>query len=315
MTAALSVWRHGQALIEGNVAAVLGQFQGGDVSPLVLDSRELLADTTRVVGARLGEVEVDTYVAICTLYAEQGMRDDGWGSATKGQLARRLYGQSGGGAREQVHKALDNLHSLRITIGGYDAEADEFRPSMVSKEHLLRRVVYDDVIEARRAGAPSYSAVAAGAKRDSTVKWQFETWHVRQLQHGYWVGLDWEKLLKLNSTAKLLWIFFQSPRVPFTAIDADHETLFVPLSRETYSALGINCARPRDNKAALIRAGRAVVKVDDLYTEFTVAPDPARPGEHLLTVTRSRRHEDRPPRGIAAQVGVTYEQLPMALVG
>jgi len=53
-----------------------------------------------------------------------------------------------------------------------------------------------------------------------------------------------------------------------------------------YRALGINTRRERDCKRRLEEAGRRLVAVDELYVDFAVTPDPARPGARLLTVVR-----------------------------
>jgi hypothetical protein len=286
-----------RASIEGNLAAVFGQLQLGeqigDAGRLRVDSREILAATTRLIGARLGELEVDTHIVVTTRYIERGTPDDFIADLTKGAVVRALYGPSrakhGGKNLENVHRALVNLYRLEVQFEGFNAITGEHDPDLASMSRLYTDLVFDRQIRLRRSGG-AYDPAIMGGTRDGTVQVSLGKWHARQLQRGYWVELDWEQLRSLSGLAKTLWLLFSSPRVPFKpALGAPGlEEITVPLDLEAYRALGINTRRERDCKRRLEEAGRRLVAVDELYVDFAVMPDPARPGAKLLTVVRRR---------------------------
>ena len=286
-----------RASIEGNLAAVYGQLQlGKDQSPgrLRVDSREILAATTRLIGARLGELEVDTHIVVTTRYVERGTPDDFRADLTKGSVVRALYGPSrakrGGKNLELVHGALVNLFRLEVQFEGFNAITGEHDPDLASMSRLYTDLVFDRQIRFRRQAAAKYDPAVMGATRDGTVQVRLAEWHARQLQHGYWVELDWEKLRSLSGLAKTLWLLFSSPRAPFVpSVGAPGlEEISVPLDLEAYRALGITTQRERDCKRRLEEAGRRLVGVDDFYVDFAVMPDPSRPGRRRLMVTRRR---------------------------
>jgi len=284
-----------RATIEGNLAAVVGQLQlgeqAGDAGSLRVDSREILAATTRLIGARLGELEVDTHIVVTTRYIERGTPDDFLVDLTKGGVVRALYGSErsrrGGKNLENVHRALVNLYRLEVQFEGFNAITGEHDPVLASMSRLYTDLVFDRQIRLRRSGG-AYDAAIMGGTRDGTVQVALGKWHARQLQQGYWVELDWEKLRSLSGLAKTLWLLFSSPRVPFRPSigAAGLEEITIPLDLEAYRALGINTRRERDCKRRLEEAGRRLVAVDELYVDFAVTPDPARPGARLLTVVR-----------------------------
>jgi hypothetical protein len=289
-----------RASIEGNIAAVFGQLQLGeqitDAGSLRVDSREILAATTRLIGARLGELEVDTHIVVTTRYIERGTPDDFMADLTKGAVVRALYGSSkakhGGKNLENVHRALVNLYRLEVQFEGFNAITGEHDPDLASMTRLYTDLVFDRQIRLRRGGG-AYDAAIMGAKRDGTVQVALGKWHARQLQQGYWVELDWEKLRSLSGLAKTLWLLFSSPRVPFrSALGAPGmEQITVPLDLGAYRAVGINTKRPRDQRRRLVEAGQRLVAVDELYVDFAVTPDPARPGAEILTVVRRRLND------------------------
>ncbi len=97
--------------MEANFAAAVGQLaEPTQDSRLAIDSREILAASARLVGAQLGEPEIDVYIALSTAFVEQGAQSSGDVQTTKGSLARMVYGRRGGGRdHATVHKALVNL--------------------------------------------------------------------------------------------------------------------------------------------------------------------------------------------------------------
>jgi len=284
-----------RASIEGNIAAVFGQLQLGEesteVGRLRVGGAEILAATTRLIGARLGELEVDTHIVVTTRYIERGTPDDFLADLTKGAVVRALYGPAkskhGGKNLENVHRALVNLYRLEVQFEGFNAITGEHDPGLASLSRLYTDLVFDRQIRLRRHGG-AYDPAVMGGTRDGTVQVSLAKWHARQLQRGYWVELDWEKLRSLSGLAKTLWLLFSSPRVPFrpAAGAPGLEEITVPLDLEAYRALGISTKRERDCKRRLEEAGQRLVAVDELYVDFAVSPDPARPGRRLLTVVR-----------------------------
>ncbi len=300
----LSVRPRRDGVIEGNLAALYGQLQlPGDVeSNLIVDSREVLAGTTRFVGARFGPIEVDTYIAQATFYVEQGMDPSGKTHATKWALANQVYGSSriGGANYAQVTKALLNLFRLELHAAGYNAASDEYESEFLELDRLLVKLRFDRQITLRTAAPERYDAAAIGAQRDSTVQTQFADWHVRQIRGGYWASLDWEKLRSLAGAAKILWLLLSSPRIPFAALPQSPqlEELHVPLEVGSYRALGIKAKQDRDCRRVLSQAGQRIAAVDPSYEDIAVVPDRTRPKGFALSVVR--RTAQSPLFGIPA---------------
>lgn len=279
--------------MEGNLAAVVGQFQITDDLPssLRVDSRELLASTTRLLGARLGEIEIDTYLATTARYVELGKPADGKCHSTILALAKTLYnGEVGGANRAQVSKALINLYRVEIQMAGIWAGTDDFDEAFLNFERILNNLRFHEQINKGRRARDLLDPAIIGAQRDSTVHWQFADWHVQQIRNGYWIELDWDRLRSLSGAAKMLWLILSAPRFQFrpSAEGTDLEELCVPLSPEAYRALGIRASRPRDCRRTLDEAGQRVVAVDHTYVDFSIGPDPRAPRERVLRVLRRR---------------------------
>jgi hypothetical protein len=279
--------------MEGNLAAVVGQFQVTPDLPasLRVDSRELLASTTRLLGARLGEIEIDTYLAITARYVELGKPADGKCHSTLRALAKTLYnGEVGGTNRAQVSKALINLYRVEIQMAGVWAGTNELDEAFLDFERILNNLRFHEQIARGRKARELLDPAVIGAQRDSTVQWQFADWHTRQIRDGYWIELDWDRLRSLTGAAKMLWLILSAPRFQFTpsAGGTDLEELCVPLSPESYRALGIRASRPRDCRRTLDEAGQRIVAVDDTYVDFSIVPDPQEPRQRVLRVLRRR---------------------------
>ena len=279
--------------MEGNLAAVVGQFQVSPELPasLRVDSRELLASTTRLLGARLGEIEIDTYLAITARFVDLGKPADGKCHSTIRAIAKTLYaGDIGGANREQVTKALINLYRVEIQMAGVWAGTDELDDAFLDFERILNNLRFHDQIRKGRKARELLDPAVIGAQRNSTVQWQFADWHVQQIRNGYWIELDWDRLRSLSGSAKMLWLILSAPRFQFnpSSDGTDLEEFTVPLSVETYRAFGIRAKRPRDCQRTLNDAGQRVVDVDDAYVDFAVTPDPEDPSGRVLRVLRRR---------------------------
>jgi len=194
------------------------------------------------------------------------------------------------------------LFRMEVQFSGVDATSGEFDTEFVALERLLVRLEFNRQIRYRETAPDRYDAALAGAEHDGTVKAKFAEWHVRQMQNGYWVELDWEKLRSLNGAAKLLWLVLSSPRIPFRPCDdAPHlEQMKTVLTMEGYRALGINSADRRNCKQRLLTYGRKLAAVDDSYVDFELVQSRDQPGAHELTVLR-RRTTEQLTLNVAAQ--------------
>jgi len=79
--------------MDDDVASAATQlFSSGSSGLLVIDARELLTSTARVVGVELGELHFKVWMAIITLHVAHGMPADGRGEATAAELGRLIWG-------------------------------------------------------------------------------------------------------------------------------------------------------------------------------------------------------------------------------
>jgi hypothetical protein len=158
-----------------------------------------------------------------------------------------IYGRRGGGRDHSiVHRALVNLFRMEVQFSGVDATTGEFETEFVALERLLVRLGFKPANPISRTGAGSLRPGLGRAEHDRTVEARFAEWHVRQMQNGYWVELDWQKLRSLNRAAKLLWPVLSSPRIPFRASEgAPHSRSFAPRSRWRAAGPGLTSDRYR----------------------------------------------------------------------
>ena len=137
-----------QGWMDEDAASAAGQlFGSGPRGVLVIDARELLSSTARVVGAALGELHFKAWMALVTLHVVHGMPDDGRATTTLGELARLVWG-----ARENSGKdnfaLLDVMHDLRdakFTVPGYDL-VNQRPADGVSDTSLLINLYVDETI-------------------------------------------------------------------------------------------------------------------------------------------------------------------------
>jgi hypothetical protein len=137
-----------QGWMDEDAASAAGQlFGSGPRGVLVIDARELLSSTARVVGAALGELHFKAWMALVTLHVVHGMPEDGRATTTLGELARLVWG-----ARENSGKdnfaLLDVMHDLRdakFTVPGYDL-VNQRPADGVSDTSLLINLFVDETI-------------------------------------------------------------------------------------------------------------------------------------------------------------------------
>lgn len=110
--------------MDDDVASAASQlFGSGPRGLLVIDARELLTSTARVVGAQLGELHFKVWMGLITLHAVHGMPEDGRGSSGFGEFGRLVWGSEkacGGTQIRQLLRALIDLRQVVFTVPGYD---------------------------------------------------------------------------------------------------------------------------------------------------------------------------------------------------
>ena len=170
--------------MDDDAASAAGQlFGNGPCGVLVIDARELLSSTARVVGAALGELHFKAWMALITLHVVHGMPDDGRAETTLGELARLVWG----GRRERSGKdtfallqVMQDLRDAKFTVPGYDLVNQ--RPAAgVSDTSLLINLYIDDTIlrgyiaeKARRALVTRRRELAAAQRKGSMTAAQVE---------------------------------------------------------------------------------------------------------------------------------------------
>ena len=115
---------------------------------LVIDARELLTSTARVVGAQLGELHFKAWMALITLHVAHGMPADGRGASDAGELSGSIWGddqERGGSNTRKLLRALFDLRQAQFTVPGYDMV--NHRPAAgVSDTSLLINLYVDETI-------------------------------------------------------------------------------------------------------------------------------------------------------------------------
>jgi hypothetical protein len=269
---ALSLDLHGGAVMERNLASFPGWQLGPQKARRRIERRDFLGVIARVDRAPLGEVELDVLTWLSARWYEQGRQASGRVAFTLYELGRALYGAGkalGGRNNEIIREALENLHAVVITLSGVNVLTGEFERTFQSKVHIVRTLVVNEQLQLLDQGQ-SWDPVVVGALRGATIEVQLEDWLVGQLDGHAAVQLDWATQRRLTGLAKRLWVYLAAEAPRFEALNDGRTQFVVPLSRDVYGALGIECQRDRDNRAALIRAARRVLAEDPRYAEIAI---------------------------------------------
>ncbi len=93
----------------------------------MIDARELLTSTARVVGATLGELHFKAWMALITIHVAGGMPETGWGSSAVGEFGRIVWGPEkswGGKETRQLHLGLvfDSRWMLPASTQDHDGQ-------------------------------------------------------------------------------------------------------------------------------------------------------------------------------------------------
>lgn len=265
--------------MDDDVASAATQlFGSGPSGLLVIDARELLSSTARVVGAQLGELHFKVLMAMITLHVAQGMPEDGRGAATAGELSRIIWGEDrerGGSNTKKLLRTLFDLRQAQFTVPGYDMV--NHRPAAgVSDTSLLINLFVDETILRAYTGADhkldrADFGKALGAKRRGTIAWRLHPDYTQRLAESDLRRFDWTKAQQLRGVALALWMVFTSPRVPYRPVferAGELEMVEIPLTLEHCYALGVCNAADAGRRRTLNDAGRRVCAADRSFVAF-----------------------------------------------
>jgi hypothetical protein len=267
--------------MDEDAAAAAGQlFGSGPSGLLVIDSRELLASTARVVGAQLGEIHFKAWMALITLHVAHGMPEDGKGSTTLGEFASIVWGdeknRGGGKDSRQLLRALSDLRSAQFTLPGYDF-ATQKPAAAVSDTSLLINLMIDETIlrnyQRPRELSQYEIGKATGGKSRGTLGWRLHPDYTQHLAGSDLRRFDWSKAHRLRGSALTLWMVFSSPRVPYrpmlgSARDHDLEVVEVPLTVEHCHSLGVTSSADAGRRRTINQAGERVCETDRSFVAF-----------------------------------------------
>lgn len=258
--------------MERNLALFPGWQLGPQRARRRVERRDFLGVIARADRAPLGEAELDVLTWLSSRWYEQGRAESGRVAFTYYELAQALYGAGkvGGRNNEIIREALDNLHAVVITLSGVNVLTGEFERTFQSKVHILRTLVVSEQLQLLEETGDVGSV---GGLRGATIEVQLEDWLVAQLDGQVALQLDWALQRRLSGLAKRLWLYLVAEEGRFeTEGDAEAETLRVPLTQDVFGAMGIECARDRDNRAALRRAASRLCKQDPCYAVDIIKP-------------------------------------------
>jgi hypothetical protein len=282
----LDLVRHGGGLMERNLATFPGWQLGPQKARRRIERRDFLGVIARVDRAPLGEIELDVLTWLSARWYEQGRVETGRVAFTLYELGQALYGSGkrlGGRNNDIIREALENLHAVVITLSGVNVLTGEFERTFQSKVHILRTLVVNEQLQLLDQGE-GWDPAAVGALRGATIEVQLEDWLVAQLAGEAAVQLDWATQRRLTGLAKRLWVYLAAEAPRFEPLPDGRAEFVAPLSRDVYGALGIECQRDRDNRAALVRAARRVLAEDPRYVEIAVERVDRRSLWHLRVV-------------------------------
>ncbi len=312
--------------MDDDVASAASQlFGSGPRGLLVIDARELLTSTARVVGAQLGELHFKAWMALITLHVAHGMPEDGRGSSAFGEFSRIVWGTEkvhGSTARRQLIRALLELDEARFTVPGYDLVNQRPAPAM-SSTRLLSNLVVDNTIlknfEDAASREPETSkqlrerqrriGQATGGRRRGTLAWRLHSDYSERLAEADLRRFDWSKAQQLRGVALALWLVFTSPRVPYRRVMGERgelEMVEVPLTCEHCQALGVRASADGARRRTLNDAGGRVCAADKSFLVFEAHG--GRGVDSFLRIVRRRPSEppiDRPLGGSTGQLSLT----------
>jgi hypothetical protein len=265
--------------MDDDVASAATQlFGSGPAGLLVVDARELLTSTARVVGAQMGELHLKAWMAMVTMHVANGMPEDGEGSSTIAEFNRLVSGedrQRGGANTKRLLRALFDLSNAKFTVPGYDMIHQ--RPARgVSQTSLIINLYVDEAMLTafehadHKLTRADFGSVY-GTKQRGTIAWRLHPDYTHRLAESDLRRFDWAKAQRLRGVALALWMVFTSPRVPYRAVierAGELEVVEVPLTLEHCQALGVQAATDAARRRTLNDAGKRVCAADKSFVGF-----------------------------------------------
>lgn len=300
--------------MDEDAAAAAGQLFGdGPGGVLVIDARELLTSTARVVGAELGALHFKAWMALVTLHVAHGMPQDGKAATTVGELKRLIYGAetSGGGkTTRQLLRAIFDLRNAQFTVPGYDMVSQQAADGVSDTSLLINLFVHETILRAYDQPAdhgidPHEFGKQLGHQPRDTIAWRLHPDYTQRLAESDLRRFDWTKAQALRGVAVALWMVFSSERVPYRPVleSPDQlEVVEVPLTHEHCHALGVRAATDAARRRTINDAGRRVCEADRSFLEF--AAHGGRGRQSFLRVIRRAGPSaiERQPSQTAAQL-------------
>jgi hypothetical protein len=300
--------------MDDDVASAATQlFGSGPAGLLVIDAREVLTSTARVVGVQLGELHFKLWMAMITLHVALGMPADGRSAATAGELSRMIWGEDrerGGANTKRLLGALFDLRQAQFTVPGYDMVNQRPAPGVSDTSLLINLYVDETMLKAyEEAGRHdldrSAFGHALGGKKRGTIAWRLHPDYTQRLAESDLRRFDWTKAQQLRGVALALWMFFTSPRVPYRHefdMAEGLERVDIPLTLEHCHALGVRNAADAGRRRTLNEAGRRVCAADKSFVAFEAHGGRGR--DSFLRIIRRRA-----PLSLEPPVVVPAEQL------
>ena len=235
---------------------------------------EGLSEIIRASGRLKLTPDFDVFAWVCERWLSPAGSDDpdfqhrdGWALFTLRELGFALYGREPNGRdRQALRASLRRLYRVELDLIGYDAHTGERDRNVCTWARLVSEVVS----ELDRLG-PRADPAKIGALRGSTFKVELPRWLRQQLADGNFVRVHWPTLRSFSENqplAKRLWIYLQAEH--YKRVGGGLEGTWVAVGDRLFTALGMDYARPRDARAALARACRAILVLDVRYRRLEV---------------------------------------------
>lgn len=263
--------------MDEDAAASAGQlFGSGPAGLLVIDHRELLSSTARVVGAQLGELHFKAWMALITLHVAHGLPEDGVGESNISEFARMIWGdkERGGSNTKKLLRALFELEGSRFTVPGWNTALQQPGDGASATRLLIDLYVDRAILQAYESGGAATDRAEIGrqmgGKGRGTIAWKLHPTYTQRLAESDLRRFDWAKAQQLRGVALALWMLFSSPRVPYRSYldSAGDEIVEVPLSVEHCHALGVRAGTDAARRRTLNEAGPRVCAADKSFRSF-----------------------------------------------
>ncbi len=287
--------------MDEDAATAAGQLFGdGPAGLLVVDHRELLSSTARVVGAQLGELHFKVWMALVTLHVATGQPENGAGETSVGELARIIWGartHPGGSQTREILKALTGLDNAKFTLPGYHGIKQRAAPG-ITRTSLFSELYIDGTLlrAFQEQGQHGMNLTdfgrEHGGKGRGTIAWKLHERYRDRLADSELRRFDWAKAQQLRGVALTLWMLFSSARVPYRPVFGSEEGLEmveVPLTLEHCQALGVRAGTDAARRRTFNQAGPRVCGADHVFWSFEAHGGRGR--DSFLRVVREKQQD------------------------